>query len=59
MGTLASALRPIAADLVDAPRVYIDANMPAGVVSAMRRELHWDVYPLRGRKIQIAPDPQS
>ena len=108
MGTLASALRPIAADLADAPRVYVDANMPAGVVSAMRRELHWDVFfvmehddlrraadaehfrrvcfapdeaglirllrqldrdalraadatplPLRGRKIQIAPDPQA
>jgi len=43
MGTLASALRPIAEDLAAAPRVYVDANMPAGVVDAMRRVLHWDV----------------
>jgi len=43
MGTLASALRPIAGELADAPRVYVDANMPAGVVEAMRRELRWDV----------------
>jgi precorrin isomerase len=43
MGTLASALRPIAGELADAPRVYVDANMPAGVVDAMRRELRWDV----------------
>ena len=33
MRTLASALSPIAADLTDAPRVYVDANVPLGVVS--------------------------
>ncbi len=44
MGTLASALRPIAVDLAGAPRVYVDANLPAGVVAAMRRDLHWDVF---------------
>lgn len=44
MGTLASALRPIAEDLAGAPRVYVDANMPVGVVAAMRRELRWDVF---------------
>ena len=43
MGTLASELRPIAADLTPAPRVYVDANLPAGLVAAMRHELHWDV----------------
>ena len=43
MGTLASELRPIAEELAGAPRVYVDANMPAGVVSSMRRELGWDV----------------
>jgi len=43
MGTLASALRPIAGELADAPRVYVDANMPAGVVDAMRHTLRWDV----------------
>lgn len=43
MGTLASELRPIAEDLSGAPRVYVDANIPAGVVAFMRRELGWDV----------------
>jgi len=43
MGTLAHALQPIAADLAGAPRVYVDANMPAGVVSVMRTGLGWDV----------------
>ena len=43
MGTLASGLGPIAGELAGAPRVYVDANMPAGIVSAMRHELGWDV----------------
>src|SRR6185436_18657476 len=42
-GTLASGLRPIAEELAGAPRVYVDANLPAGTVTAMRRELGWDV----------------
>jgi hypothetical protein len=43
VGTLASELRSIAADLAAAPRIYADANLPAGLVAAMRHELHWDV----------------
>ena len=43
MGTLASGLGPIAGELAGAPRVYVDANMPAPIVSAMRQELGWDV----------------
>lgn len=43
MGTLAQALQPIAAGLAGAPRVYVDANVPAGVVAAMRTDLGWDV----------------
>jgi hypothetical protein len=43
MGTLASELRTIAHDLVRAPRVYADANLPVGVVAAMRQQLGWDV----------------
>ena len=43
MGTLASGLRPIAAELAAAPRVYVDANLPLPIVSAMRHELGWDV----------------
>jgi len=59
MGTLASALRPIAQDLADAPRVYVDANVPAGVVSAMRRDLHWDVlYVMEHDDLRRAPDAE-
>ena len=43
MGTLAHALQPIAAELAGVPRIYADANLPAGVVSAMRHDLGWDV----------------
>ena len=43
MGTLASELRPIAAEMADAPRVYVDANLPIGVVHAMRQALGWNV----------------
>jgi len=59
MGTLASALRPIAQDLADAPRVYVDANVPAGVVSVMRRDLHWDVlYVMEHDDLRRAPDAE-
>lgn len=43
MGTLASELRPVAAGLSEAPRIYADANLPAGLVAFMRQELDWDV----------------
>ena len=43
MGTLASELQGIARELTAAPRVYVDANMPAGLVSVMRHDLGWDV----------------
>jgi len=43
MGTLWSELAPIAADRADTPRIYADANVPAGVVGFMRATLHWDV----------------
>jgi hypothetical protein len=29
--------------MADRPRVYADANVPAGLVTYMRDELHWDV----------------
>jgi hypothetical protein len=41
--TLSSELGSIAGELAGAPRVYADANLPAGLVSAMRHELGWDV----------------
>ena len=43
MGTLASALQPVASALSDGPRIYADANLPAGLVAFMRHELGWDV----------------
>lgn len=44
MGTLASELSPHVDRASTAPRVYVDANMPARVVAAMRTQLKWDVY---------------
>jgi Domain of unknown function (DUF5615) len=31
-------------DAVQAPRVYADANVPAGIVGFMRQTLGWDVF---------------
>jgi hypothetical protein len=43
MGTLSSELAPHAARLSGQPRVYVDANVPAGLVGFMRGRLRWDV----------------
>jgi hypothetical protein len=43
MGTLSDALAPHVARIASQPRVYVDANMPAGLVSFMRTKLKWDV----------------
>ena len=43
MGTLASELAPHADRLTSQPRVYADANVPAGLVSYSRNVLGWDV----------------
>ena len=42
MGTLSSELGPHAERITEHPRVYIDANIPAGLVAYMRATLHWD-----------------
>jgi hypothetical protein len=42
MGTLASELAGHAARLTGQPRVYVDANVPAGLVAFMRQRLRWD-----------------
>lgn len=42
MGTLSSELAPHAERLAG-PRVYADANVPAGIVAFMRDRLGWDV----------------
>lgn len=44
MGTLWSELGPIADQVSESPRVYVDANLPAGLVNFMRTRLHWDVF---------------
>ena len=43
MGTLWSELGPVADAVADRPRVYADANVPAGLISFMRQRLQWDV----------------
>lgn len=43
MGTLSDELAPHAARVANQPRVYVDANLPAGLVAFMRSELKWDV----------------
>jgi len=59
MGSLAEQLRPIATDLAAAPRVYVDANLPAGVVAMMRSELGWDVlFVLEDDRLRRAPDEE-
>lgn len=43
MGTLWSELGPVADTLDARPRIYADANVPAGIVTQMRDRLKWDV----------------
>jgi hypothetical protein len=43
MGTLASELGPHVERTAGQPRIYVDANMPAGLVTFMRTALGWDV----------------
>jgi len=43
MGTLASELGPHAERIAGQPRLYVDANVPAGLVAFMRTRLKWDV----------------
>ena len=43
MGTLWSELAPVADAVADRPRIYADANVPAGIVAFMREKLKWDV----------------
>ena len=43
MGTLSSELGPHAERIAGQPRVYVDANVSAGLVTFMRARLQWDV----------------
>jgi hypothetical protein len=57
MGTLASELGSHAERLAPRPRIYADANVPAGVVAFMRTELAWDVlFVLEEDDLRRAPD---
>jgi len=59
VGTLSSELGPIAQELADAPRVYVDANVPSGLVSLMRQELRWDVlFVMEHEDLRRAPDEE-
>jgi predicted nuclease of predicted toxin-antitoxin system len=44
MRTLWSELAAVSDARADRPRVYADANIPAGVVTFMRQSLVWDVF---------------
>jgi Domain of unknown function (DUF5615) len=57
--TLASALRRVVPALGASPRVYVDANMPNGLVAAMRHTLGWDVlFVLEDPALRRAPDSE-
>jgi hypothetical protein len=44
MGSLSSELAALAERRSERPRVYADANVPAGIVRFMRTRLNWDVF---------------
>src|SRR5579864_2204589 len=57
MGTLSSELGPHAERLTPRPRIYADANVPAGLVEHMRTRLRWDVlFVMEADDLRRAPD---
>jgi hypothetical protein len=57
MGTLYSELAWHAERLSPRPRIYADANVPAGLVAYMRETLDWDVlFVLEEQELRRAPD---
>jgi hypothetical protein len=57
VGTLSSELAPQAARLSPRPRIYADANVPAGLVAFMRTSLDWDVlFVLEDQELRRASD---
>ena len=57
MGTLSTELAPHAERLSPRPRIYADANVPAGVVAHMRARLEWDVlFVMEDDGLRRAPD---
>ena len=57
MGTLSRELAPHAERLSARPRIYADANVPAGLVTHMRVRLDWDVlFVMEDDDLRRAPD---
>ena len=57
MGILSEELGPVVERLVARPRIYADANVPAGLVAHMRTRLGWDVlFVLEADDLRRAPD---
>lgn len=57
MGTLSSELALHAEQLSARPRIYADANVPAGLVGYMRTLLGWDVlFVIEDEGLRRAPD---
>ena len=57
MGTLSTELADHAERLSPCPRIYADANVPAGIVAYMRARLGWDVlFVLEDDALRRAPD---
>jgi len=57
VGTLSSELAAHAQRFSPRPRIYADANVPAGLVGYMRRRLGWDVlFVLEEDELRRAPD---
>ena len=57
MGTLASELAPHADRLSGQPRVYVDANVSAPLVTFMRHHLQWDaLFVIEHDDLRRAPD---
>ena len=57
MGTLSIELGPHAERLSPRPRIYADANVPAGLVAYLRARLGWDVlFVMEDDELRRAPD---
>jgi hypothetical protein len=57
MGTLSSELASHAQRISSRPRIYADANVPAGLVAHMRLRLQWDVlFVVEEDALRRAPD---
>ena len=57
MGTFSTELAPHAQRLSARPRIYADANVPAGLVTYMRVRLQWDVlFVVEEDTLRRAPD---